>query len=85
MYSTVERFYEHPDSHIKFKDTLVVQWTAVKEIVEKTLRYLPYYCSVGFDVATTPDGPVILEINTGSGINLSQMGKDYGLAYVFKS
>lgn len=84
MYSTVEHFYEHPDSHLKFRDTKVTQWDAVRQLVEKALKYLPYYSSVGFDIATTPDGPVIVEINTGAGINLSQMGKDYGVAGYFR-
>lgn len=83
MYSTVEHFYEHPDSNIKFEGTYVEQWPLVRSIVEKALRYVPYYKSVGFDVATTEQGPIILEINTGAGINLSQMGKEYGLAKYF--
>ena len=55
-----------------------------KVLVGKVLNYLPYYNSVGFDVATTNDGPVIIEINTGAGVYLSQMGKDYGLESLFK-
>ncbi len=73
------RYTEHPDSHLKFENVLVTQWFDVKNLVEKTLKYLPYYNSVGFDVATTINGPVIIEINTGAGIYLSQMGKDRGL------
>ena len=76
-------YSEHLDSHITFADTFVPQWFEVKQLVEKTLRYLPYYNSVGFDVATTEDGPVIIEINTGSGVYLSQMGKDIGIADYF--
>ena len=73
------RYTEHPDSHLKFENVFVTQWFDVKNLVEKTLKYLPYYNSVGFDVATTINGPVIIEINTGAGIYLSQMGKDRGL------
>lgn len=76
-------YEEHPDSHIKFVDTKITQWPDVKAIVKKTLKFLPYYKSIGFDVATTPDGPVIIEINTGAGIYLSQMGKEFGLAKYF--
>lgn len=76
-------YLEHPSSHLKFENTLVTQWPEVKALVEKTLKLLPYYNSVGFDVATTNDGPVIIEINTGAGIYLSQMGKNIGLANYF--
>ena len=77
------RYTAHPDSHLKFENVFVTQWLDVKKLVEKTLKYLPYYKSVGFDVATTNNGPVIIEINTGAGIYLSQMGKDIGLKDCF--
>lgn len=79
----LNHYTEHPDSHLKFKDTYVAQWPEIKYIVEKTLKYLPYYQSVGFDIATTNAGPVIIEINTGAGIYLSQMGKEIGLRDYF--
>ena len=60
------------------------QWPAIKQLVEKTVKLLPYYNSVGFDVATTVDGPVIIEINTGTGVYASQMGKKVGIADKFK-
>lgn len=78
------KYYEHPDSKIKFKDYEVPMWPAVKELVERTSRLLPYYNSVGFDVATTVDGPVIIEINTGTAVYVSQMGKKRGIADKFK-
>lgn len=77
------KYYEHPDSHIKFEGVIVTQWQEVKSVVEKTMKFLPYYKSVGFDVATTDKGPVIIEINTGAGIGLSQMGKENGLSNCF--
>lgn len=76
-------YTEHPDSHLKFENIYVTQWSEVKSLVEKALKYLPYYNSVGFDVATTVNGPVIIEINTGSGVYLSQMGKEMGLQEFF--
>ena len=83
MYNT-EKFYKHPDSGVEFKGTTITQWPEVKKLVEKTLLYLPYYNSIGFDIAITNNGPVILEINTGAGINLTQMGKKIGLEKFFQ-
>lgn len=77
------KYYEHPDTKIRFKDFEVPMWPAVKELVEKTIRLIPYYNSVGFDVATTINGPVIVEINTGTGVYASQMGKKQGIADKF--
>lgn len=38
----------------------------------------------GFDVATTVDGSVIIEINSGTGVYASQMGMEHGIADKFK-
>ena len=78
------KYYEHPDTKIRFKDYKVPQWPAIKELVEKAIQFLPYYNSVGFDVATTIDGPVIIEVNTGTGVYASQMGKKRGIADKFR-
>ena len=80
----INKYYEHPDSKKKFKGFKVAQWDEIKELVNKTMQFLPYYTSVGFDIATTDEGPIIIEINTGAGIGLSQIGKEYGLADVFQ-
>lgn len=77
------KYYEHPDSHLKFDGVLIPQWPAAKALVEKTIKIMPYYNSVGFDVATTVDGPVIIEINSGTGVYASQMGKKRGIADKF--
>lgn len=79
----LQKYYVHPDTGIRFKDYEVPMWPSVKELVEKTIRLIPYYSSVGFDVATTVDGPVIIEINTGTGVYASQMGKKRGIADKF--
>ena len=85
MDSTVEHFFEHPDSHLCIKDTRVTQWIEVRKVVNKTLGYLLCFNRIGFDIATTSCGPVILEVNIGAGVNLSQMGGDYSITKFFIS
>ncbi len=77
------KYTEHPGTHLNFKNRYCSQWPKVKQLVEKCINFLPYYVSVGFDIATTDEGPVVIEINTGAGIYLSQMGKEYGLKKQF--
>ena len=79
----VTKYYEHPDTHVPFKGEVVPDWDKVVELVEKTCQLLPYYSSVGFDIVCTTDGPIVLEINTGTGVYASQMGRDWGIADVF--
>ena len=79
------RYYEHPDTHVAFKGAVLENWNDIKALVEKTSQLLPYYKSVGYDIACTTDGPVIVEINTGSAISVSQMGRDRGIADAFRN
>lgn len=80
----INHYYEHPDSNLKFKGEYIPQWFRVKELIMDIMVKFPYFKSVGFDIAITDNGPVIVEINTGAGIGLSQMGKEYGLIDIFK-
>lgn len=77
------KYFEHPDTHITFKDKVLPQWPDIKMLVEKTSQMLPYYNSVGFDVACTKDGPIVVEINTGAGVYAAQMGRKVGIAEHF--
>ena len=76
--------FEHPDTHEVFKGNMVPMWDEVKTIVLRCMRFMPYYGSVGYDIAISKDGPLIVEINTGAGIGLSQIGMEYGLGEFFK-
>jgi Ni,Fe-hydrogenase I large subunit len=79
----IEHYTEHPDTHEKFCGQIVPMWNEAKAVVECCMRYMPYYGSVGYDVAISKDGPLIVEINTGAGIGLSQIGMERGLARIF--
>lgn len=80
----IEHYYEHPDTHLKFKGVKIDLWPQVKSLVETVSQFMPYYRSVGFDIALTLNGPIVVEINTGAGVYLSQMGYEYGLGKFFK-
>ena len=73
-------YFEHPDTGISFKDTVLPQWTTAKDLVERVCKVLPYYKSVGFDIACTKHGPVVVEINTGAEIIVNQMCVAKGLS-----
>ena len=62
------RYYSHPDTNKPFKNVKIDQWDSIRNLVFKTLEYLPYYKGVGFDIVTTDDGPIIIEINLGAGM-----------------
>lgn len=79
----LSKYFEHPDSKIAFKGVKIKQWVDAKKLVYKVMEYLPYYKIIAFDIATTDNGPVIIEINTGVGMKAVQMAKEKGISEHF--
>jgi len=57
------RHSSHPDSGITFKGEGVPDWDKMVQLVFKAARMTPFIRTVGWDVAATPNGPVIVEAN----------------------
>jgi hypothetical protein len=55
-------FYRHPDSQIIFKDYEIPYFNELKQLVTKAAT--PFnFPLLGWDVALTPNGPIIIEVN----------------------
>lgn len=78
-----KKYYEHPDSHIRFEGEEIPYWKEIEQLVYFCLNILPQYRSIGFDIVTTDKGPIVLEVNTGAGMDLAQVGKNEGIASRF--
>lgn len=59
----IERIERHPDSGFRFQDFFIPQWQAVLEAARRAARAFPEFRTVGWDVALTTTGPMILEGN----------------------
>ena len=69
-------FYKHPDTEVIFDDCQIPYYTQVKKIVTKasSLFKLPL---LRWDIAITPNGPIIVGVNAGFHLLLSdRMGKE---------
>ena len=53
-------------------------------MIDLVSSLLPPFREIGWDIALTLDGPVIVELNTGTGVYSVQMGPQYGVANAFK-
>lgn len=58
-----EKYYSHPDTGVIFDGLKIPLWREVIELSETVQRHFPYYKLLGPDIAITPDGPLIIEIN----------------------
>lgn len=58
-----KKYTSHPTTGVPFLGYKVPYWNVVKELVGKTQLNFAYYKLLGHDIAITPTGPVIIEIN----------------------
>ncbi len=58
------RYYTgHPDSHIKFADITLPMWDDAVRLAETLAKVRPQNRCIGFDIAATPNGWVMIEAN----------------------
>jgi hypothetical protein len=74
IYSNIERsaghFYkEHPVTNFRFSGFPLPFFQEIKSMVLKASSLVPYFTLVGWDVAFTENGPVIIEGNTRPGLH----------------
>ncbi|GAA1189486.1 sugar-transfer associated ATP-grasp domain-containing protein [Nesterenkonia xinjiangensis] len=66
-------FSEHPDSGAPLEGSTVPFWEETKELVMDASRRLSFMEYIGWDIIISPSGPVILEGNINSGMNVLQV------------
>ncbi|HOC06662.1 MAG TPA: sugar-transfer associated ATP-grasp domain-containing protein [Bacillota bacterium] len=62
----------HPDTGAAIKGVQVPHWDQIVDLVLKAARMTPFIRTIGWDVASTPDGPVIIEANFSWGPMMCQ-------------
>ncbi|TFV69941.1 hypothetical protein E4P39_20580 [Blastococcus sp. CT_GayMR19] len=58
-------FDRHPDTDAQITGVLVPQWSAVRELTERLMSSFPELDHIGWDVAVTERGPLVIEGNAG--------------------
>jgi hypothetical protein len=66
-------FSHHPDSGASIEGAQVPNWAETVDTVLRAARAISFLEYVGWDVIVGPDGPVILEANINSGMNVLQV------------
>lgn len=61
---------EHPDSLICFNDLQLPYWEETKELVLNMHKKCGRICGIGWDIAITPSGPVLVEANPYFGFGM---------------
>ena len=77
------KVFEHPDTHIVFNGYHVPHYKEAEDLAVKLHKIMYRSHSIGWDIAITPQGPVIIEGNDRWEISLIQAVHG-GLGYLSK-
>jgi glutathione synthase/RimK-type ligase-like ATP-grasp enzyme len=62
----------HPLTGVKFKGKKIVDIDKIVSLAEKLGNICPSMTFIGWDIALTPEGPVVLEGNSSPGLTIIQ-------------
>ena len=80
----MEEFEYHPVSKIKFDGYKIPFFEEIKELCIKAALKFPKTIVIGWDVAITDKGPLIIEGNNGPGFDLPQVVMKKGNKYMLE-
>lgn len=69
----LEWFDHHPDTGAPIHGVQVPYWAEIRDMVLHAARVLSFMEYIGWDIVITPDGPVVLEANINTGLNVLQV------------
>ena len=65
-------YREHPVTRVPFEGFQIPYWQETIDMMAKALPLASKISNIGWDVAITPEGPIIIEANTIPGFNTAQ-------------
>ena len=75
---TLRTVSHHPETGTALIGAAIPGWTETVDLVKTAALLLPGICTQSWDVAVTDTGPVLLEVNFGGDLNLSQLASGRG-------
>lgn len=79
------RFLLHPTTGLTIPGFQVPQWEQVRRTVEEAVTLVPNAIIVGWDVAVTAQGPVLIEGNAYPSVQIMQTAGMQGLKRLWNS
>jgi Sugar-transfer associated ATP-grasp len=76
MFTTHIRHSRHPVTRAAVEGRTLFAWPSICELARRTHTAFPHRLFIGWDIALTPDGPVVLEGNTNFDVMLLQRVHD---------
>ncbi len=71
--SNVKEWFEtHPDTGAQIAGVVLPHWEETRALILHSARVLSFMEYVGWDIVIGPDGPLVLEANINTGVNVLQ-------------
>jgi len=64
---------KHPDSNNQIEGLTIPNWKEIKKTFVELMEKLPYLYFIAWDILLTDNGPVVIEANASSGLNVVQV------------
>jgi len=78
-----EYFEKHPDTDFIFKGYKILNWNKIKKFTMENAKKLPQFTYLGWDIALTKGGPLVIEPDLVFGLDGYQLALD-GLREIFQ-
>ena len=78
------QYVVHPTTNEIIVGLRIPFWDEIKEMVVKAAEVTPQVKYVGWDVAVTPNGPMIIEGNTCGSLQIQQIPRHLGNRYLYE-
>lgn len=83
-----KKYISHPLTGVKIKGFKIPQWNKVLILIRETAKKFPSIRHIGWDIAITKSGPIIIEANNDPGYTAYQLpqltGKHIGIWPLYK-
>ena len=80
----LEEMKVHPATNVKFDGFKIPYWEEIKKMVIEAAEINKEVRVVGWDVAISKDGPLLIEANRRPGFDLVQVLLDHGAKYMLE-
>ena len=65
-----EKFSEHPDTQFAFSQNGISRWKDIEKFTMQAAGRLPFFKYLGWDIALTPQNPMVIEINSSPAVDI---------------
>ncbi|MEX1198516.1 MAG: sugar-transfer associated ATP-grasp domain-containing protein [Pseudohongiellaceae bacterium] len=72
----------HPDTGNRIPGSRIPSWESIRDLLDRGQRSLPFLRTLGWDIAVTENGPLVVEANATYDVDVIQVSHQHGIGDV---